>query len=256
MRSSPVGMTVARVGARVLLGLALTVVVGVALAPLSTASAADVGARRIDGISEDWTNTPTGPLGPADRDLLVRVRQAGLWEGPAGQMAQTQAGSETVKTVGHHLQADHATLDQITRSVASQLQVALPDQPSVEQQGWLGELSSARGTEFDRIFADRLRAAHGKVFGIVAAVRAGTRNDTIRNYAQTAVTVVMKHMTLLEGTGRVDYGALPTPAAPGTVNPSLASQRLAGINPNLVWLVLGIAAVAGLVTAGRVVRPR
>ena len=114
--------TVARVGTRVLLGLALVVVVGIALAPLSAASAAEVGARRIDGVSDEWTSTPTGPLGPADRDLLVKVRQAGLWEGPAGQMAQTHTTNETVKTVGHHLATDHANLDQITRQVAGQLQ--------------------------------------------------------------------------------------------------------------------------------------
>lgn len=35
-----------------------------------------------------WTQTQWGPLGPADRDLLVKVRQANLWEGPTGQQAE------------------------------------------------------------------------------------------------------------------------------------------------------------------------
>jgi hypothetical protein len=34
-----------------------------------------------------WVQTQWGPLGPADRDLLVKVRLAGLWEGPTGQQA-------------------------------------------------------------------------------------------------------------------------------------------------------------------------
>ena len=34
-----------------------------------------------------WTQTQWGPLGPADRDLLAKVRQAGLWESPTGQQA-------------------------------------------------------------------------------------------------------------------------------------------------------------------------
>jgi predicted outer membrane protein len=217
------------------------------------------GTARADDLGNGWTTTPTGPLGPADRDFLIRVRTAGLWEGPAGQMAQDRAGSDRVKEVGHHLQTDHAALDEQVRATAAKLGVALPDQPTAEQQGWLGELASRTGPEFDRTFADRLRAAHGKVFGVVATVRAGTRNDTIRAFAQTAINVVMKHMTLLESIGLVNYEALPTPPAPAIAPAAnnLASRgATTGINPNLVWLVLGIALVAGLVTAARVVRPR
>ena len=33
-----------------------------------------------------WTQTQWGPLGPADRDLLVKVRQANLWEGHYGDL--------------------------------------------------------------------------------------------------------------------------------------------------------------------------
>jgi predicted outer membrane protein len=206
---------------------------------------------------DEWTDTDTGPLGPADRDLLVRVRTAGLWEGPAGEMAQDRAGSDRVREVGHHLLTDHTALDVQVRMVAAKLRVELPDAPTAEQQGWLNELSSRRGAEFDQVFADRLRAAHGKVFAIVAAVRAGTRNDTIRDFAQTANTVVMKHMTLLESTGLVHYDALPTAIVAAPAAAAASTSRAAGrINPSLVWLVLGLAAAAGLVTATRVIRPR
>jgi len=231
-------------------------VAGLWLLPLSGTA----GAASTKALPTGWTMTATGPLGPADRDLLVRVRQAGLWEGPAGQMAQDRAGSDRVKEVGQHLASDHAALDVQVRAVAAKLGVALPDAPTAEQQGWLNEMSGATGKAFDQIFADRLRAAHGKVFGAVAAVRAGTRNDTVREFAQTADTVVMKHMTLLESTGLVDFDALPT-AAPLAAAPVNGTARLtgasaAGVNPALVWLVLGIAAVVGLVTAVRLVRPR
>jgi len=38
-------------------------------------------------------------------------------------------------------------------------------------------------------FANRLRTAHGKVFTVVAAVRAGTRSDLIRAVVLLAVTL-------------------------------------------------------------------
>ncbi len=160
---------------------------------------------------QGFTSTRWGPLSPADRDFLVKVRWAGLWEIPAGRWAQERSQNEKVKIAGQHLEADHAKLDEAVRAEAAALGVLMPNEPNPDQQRWLGEMSNATGAEFDQIFADRLRAAHGKVFATVAAIRAGTRNDRIRAFATVANEVVMKHMRVLEETGLVDYSALPVP---------------------------------------------
>jgi hypothetical protein len=70
------------------------------------------------------------------------------------------------------------------------------------------ELSGKFGADYDRTFALRLRAAHGKVFALVAQVRATTRNSIIRQFAEHTLSVVQSHMTLLESTGLVDYSTL------------------------------------------------
>ena len=41
----------------------------------------------------------TGPLTETDKTFLVKVRQAGLWEIPAGRFAQTHASSEAVNSL-------------------------------------------------------------------------------------------------------------------------------------------------------------
>ncbi|WP_206184856.1 DUF4142 domain-containing protein [Thermoactinospora rubra] len=159
----------------------------------------------------------TGSLSAADRDLLIKVRQAGLWEIPTGQQAQQRALSQRVKEVGMHLVEDHTKLDKEVVALAARLNVALPSQPSADQQRWMAQLSSVSGADYDRDFANLLRAAHGKVFAVVAQVRAGTRNDEIRAFATKANAVVLKHMTLLESTGLVDYHTLPEPPTPSSV---------------------------------------
>ncbi|MYV92272.1 hypothetical protein GT350_18860, partial [Streptomyces sp. SID1034] len=57
-----------------------------------------------------------------------------------------------------------------------------------------------------------LRAAHGKVFALVAQVRATTRNSLVRDLANDANRTVLDHMTMLEATGLVDFDALATPS--------------------------------------------
>ncbi|WP_433053435.1 DUF4142 domain-containing protein [Dactylosporangium sp. CS-033363] len=226
---------------------------GAATNPVQVAA---TGAQPIGtALPAGWTMTSFGPLGPVDREFLTKVRQAGLWEGPAGEMAQTRAGDERVKEVGRQLATDHKGLDQQVRQVSAQLGVQLPNKPSDEQQGWLNEMEPQTGSTFDDIFANRLRAAHGKVFALVSQIRSGTRNELVRTFAQTAVSVVMKHMTLLESIGNVNFGALPEPVS--AANPATKASNstpAVAIQPNAVWAVGGLALAIGAFAAFRIFR--
>ncbi|SEF21067.1 protein of unknown function [Amycolatopsis pretoriensis] len=158
-----------------------------------------------------------GPVTELDKTFLVKVRQAGLWEMPAGTLAQSHASSDAVKRAGLHLLDGHSHLDQLVREDARMLGVTLPDQASAEQQGWVRQLTAAQGIEFDRLFVNLLRASHGKIFATIAEVRAGTQNDVIRRHATQANQTVLDHMNVLEDTGLVDPQTIADVAA--AVNP-------------------------------------
>ncbi|MCM2429983.1 DUF4142 domain-containing protein [Streptomyces sp. RKAG337] len=161
-------------------------------------------------------NTQYGPLTPLDRDFVRRVRLAGLWEGPAGHQAQQRGTQESVRTAGLHLIDGHAELDARVLQVGQALHIDLPNQPNSDQQGWLAQMDAATGAQYDRIWVNLLRRAHGKVFALVAQVRGQTRNSMVRSLASRANTVVLDHISVLEETGLVDFGAL----ADGASSPS------------------------------------
>ncbi|MCZ4102470.1 MULTISPECIES: DUF4142 domain-containing protein [Streptomyces] len=138
-----------------------------------------------------------------DKTFLTKVRQAGLWEMPAGRLAQTHASSEAIKRAGMHLLDGHSTLDQLVREDSAALNVPIPDQATAEQQGWVTQLENARGEAFDQLFVDLLRASHGKVFITIGEVRAGTKNSLVRRLATQANNTVQDHMDVLEDTGLV-----------------------------------------------------
>jgi predicted outer membrane protein len=170
-----------------------------------------------------WTQTQWGPLGPADRDLLVMVRQAGLCGGSTGQQAQRQGSSAQVRTVAERIGSDYGDLDNQIRSVAGKLGVPLPDQPNAQEQGWMRELSGRSGPDFDRMFAQRLRLTDGEVLPVITSVRAGTRNELIRSFAANAAALINRHMGYLENTGLVDYSRLPEPLPPAAALPAVTS---------------------------------
>lgn len=206
--------------------------------------------------SELITDKGAGALTAADKDLVVKVRLAGLWEIPAGEMAQEKSEDERIQEIGRDIAAQHEELDKFARDAAEKLEIDLPDKPNSDQQGWLDEMEEAEGTEFDKIYIDRLRAAHGKIFPAIATVRASTRNDTVRKLAQRANQFVATHLTLLESSGIVDFKALQTaPAANASAGPPTAARPVANVanqsplsTTNLPVLI--VVLVGGLLAGG------
>lgn len=169
-------------------------------------------------------STAYGPLTPADRDFIRKVRLAGLWELPAGKQAQQRGTRPSIRTAGDHLVDGHTELDRQVIQVGQALGVALPDQPSAQQQDWLAQMTAAgQGEQYERLFVQLLRRAHGKVFALVASIRAQTRNSMVRALATSANATVLDHISVLEASGLVDFDTLsdqpasPAPAAPKPV---------------------------------------
>ncbi|MEU8794915.1 DUF4142 domain-containing protein [Streptomyces sp. NPDC048643] len=150
-------------------------------------------------------NPPSGPLTEADRDFVVKVRAAGLWEYPVGQLALEKGTIPSVRTAGQHLVSGHAGLDAACRKIAQQLGITLPNKPSPQQQGFVATLSGDSGKKFDTDLANILRVTHGQIFSVIAKVRATTENTLVRQLANQANSTVLDHITVMEKTGLVNF---------------------------------------------------
>ena len=193
-----------RIG-RTLLILAAVVAVGAAFVVIMNPVGVPAsGAANLGGT----VNTRWGRLSTLDRKLLVAVRQAGLWEIPAGQQAQQRASDPRVREVAEIIWQQHVQLDADARATADRLGVLLPSEPNGSQKSWLREMSGKFGADYDKVFVHRLRAAHGAVFVVIAKVRAQTENTEIRAFAERSMKYVNTHISLLESTGLVPRRAL------------------------------------------------
>jgi predicted outer membrane protein len=148
--------------------------------------------------------TAFGPMTQADRDFVVRVRLAGLWERPAGQLALAKGATAAYRTVGQRLVDGHTTLDALCETVAAQLGITLPEQAAPQGQVFVAVLSAASGEDFDRKLAGMLRAVDGPSLISVAGIRATTQNELVRQLATQANSVVLGEMDLLDQIGTTD----------------------------------------------------
>lgn len=149
-------------------------------------------------------NTQYGPLTEADRDFVVKVRAAGLWEYPLGEMAMARGTTQEMKEAGEHLIVGHAGLDVMCRRIAPELNITLPNQASPEQQQFVATVDSKSGIEFDSTAVNIMRVTHGQIFPVIAKIRASTHNTLVRQLADLANDTVLDHITVLEETGLVN----------------------------------------------------
>ena len=183
-------------------------------------------------VATEW-----GPLSPSDRDMLIKLRQADLFDGPCGDQAGQRALASSVRRAGNRLGQTHAQLDAQLLATANQLGVALPNQPSDQQSVWRNAIASAPATSYDASFVNLLRAAYGELLPQIEGVRSGTQNQLIRHLAITASARIEGNMQSLERTGEVNYALLAPSTAP--------AARLTAIGGYVVpiTLLLFLAAV-------------
>ncbi|WP_151478130.1 DUF4142 domain-containing protein [Streptomyces albicerus] len=150
-------------------------------------------------------NTPYGPLTEADRDFVIKVRAAGLWEHPLGLMSMERGTTPAMKEAGEHLVVGHARLDATCRKIAPELGITLPNQASPQQQQFVATVDGSTGKQFDTTAVNIMRVTHGQIFPTIAKIRASTKNTLVRQLADQANDTVLDHITVLEKTELVNY---------------------------------------------------
>ncbi|MFH9981887.1 DUF4142 domain-containing protein [Streptomyces sp. NPDC017179] len=167
------------------------------------------GMLGLEKVSSDGSRvisqTQWGPLTEADRDFVVKVRAAGLWEYPVGEMAVKKGTTKEVVRAGEHLIDGHAALDVSCRRIAPLLNITLPNVASPQQQGFVTQLAGDDGKQFDSDMANILRVTHGAIFNTIAKIRSTTKNDLVRELANQANATVLDHITVMEDTGLVNF---------------------------------------------------
>ncbi|ELP64955.1 DUF4142 domain-containing protein [Streptomyces turgidiscabies] len=222
-----------RLNGSLLVGLAIVGTIGALAYPVvySYPHRDDAAKTAAAALTGETVNTQWGPLTPLDRSLIVRVRLAGLWELPAGQQAMQRSSSPAVKEAAQHLITGHNDLDKRARTISAQLNVPLPSVPNEQQQGFLKQMTEASAADYDKVWANLLRTAHGKILPDIATVRNITRNSLVRQLCSDTNQTVLDHITILEKTGQIDFETIAEGAAGPSASPTGPPPPVAGVVP-------------------------
>jgi putative membrane protein len=135
--------------------------------------------------------------------ILEQIHQANLKEIEIGKLAEEKASTDEVRAYAVQLVNDHTNADQMVTAAAQKKGVRLRDSTAARRESARGKvagqkLSSASGTQFDRLFLERTSADHKKLIGELQQEREDATDDDIEALIDKIVPILQQHNDLAQ----------------------------------------------------------
>ena len=158
--------------------------------------AEDMSANDVLGgnAAADAAATPTDASG-----FATAVAASDLYEIESSKLAASKSASTEVKELAGHLLTDHQKSTAELKTAASQAKVTVAPALDAEKQAMLGQLKAASGAEFDRLFVEQQKTAHGKALALLQSFARGGDSEPLKAFARKASGVVEGHIEHLNG---------------------------------------------------------
>jgi len=134
--------------------------------------------------------------------MLQKLHLTNLEEIEMAKLAE-QNGSDRVKGYARTLLRDHQDADVKVNELAKKKGIALSDSPKDPEirkhmEAAKDELSTLKGPEFDRAFANRMSMGHKRVISMVQAWRQDCRDQDVCNLIDTLLPQLQKHAEMAD----------------------------------------------------------
>ncbi len=201
----------------------LGLVAALVLVGLAPAAAAQAAAQP--------SESPSAQPSEQDTQYLQALHQVNLYEIAAGELAQKKGQNTQVKDLAQRFVTDHTELDNSVKSLASQLNVQLPNEPTADQRAALDQLNNASGEEFDRLWVTQGLTGHLQAIQATQTeISQGTDTQVIQ-LAQTALPMLQAHYDALVQLAEQLGIPVPQASASGTPSPGGTAPAPGGTTP-------------------------
>lgn len=130
-----------------------------------------------------------------DQQFVDFAAQTDMVEANLGQLAANAASSQQVKDYASTLVTDHTTDYGQLSTAAKQANLTVPNAIDTEHNKMIAPFEKLKGAAFDHKYAQEMVMGHTKAIEMYKKEASDGQNDAIKNYAQTALPVLEKHLT-------------------------------------------------------------
>lgn len=139
-------------------------------------------------------NKEVKPVEKDASDFAVKAADGGMMEVEAGKLAQEKAVSARVKNFGAMMVKDHTEANDKLKSIASTLNVALPDSLGKDAKDDIEKLTKKKGKDFDKAYVNMMVDDHEKDVAEFRKAADNLSDSSIREFARKTLPVLETHL--------------------------------------------------------------
>ncbi len=130
----------------------------------------------------------------ATSDFLVKAADGGMAEVAAGKIAEDKALSKTVKDFAKEMIKEHEAINSEVKSLASQLNVTLPETSGEDHQKKIADLGGKDTKDFDKEFMDMMVSDHKKTLDLFRDAGEKTLDPDVKAFIIATIPTLESHL--------------------------------------------------------------
>ena len=142
------------------------------------------------------TETKEAKASAADTAFIKKAADGGMTEVELGKVAEKNGSKDDVKSFGSHMVKDHGKANEDLKSVASKMNVTVPDKVSAEHQAMIDKMSKTTGAAFDTAYVKEMVASHEKTIASFEAAKGKVGNEDLKKFIDDTLPVIKEHLEM------------------------------------------------------------
>ncbi len=131
-------------------------------------------------------------------NFAVTAANGGMLEVALGKVAQMNASDPKVKSFGEMMVMDHTAANEKLKSIASSLNIALPDSLSDDSRKEVDKLKMKKGRDFDKAYVSMMVDDHKKDIKEFQDCANNSSDSTLKTFAAATIPTLQKHLAAVE----------------------------------------------------------
>jgi putative membrane protein len=128
--------------------------------------------------------------------FIKKAADGGMTEVELGKVAEKNGQKDDVKAFGKQMVKDHGKANDDLKSVASKMNVTVPDKVSAKHQARIDKMSKLSGAAFDTAYAKDMVEDHEKDIAEFEKARGKVSNEDLKKFIDDTIPVMKEHLEM------------------------------------------------------------
>jgi putative membrane protein len=128
--------------------------------------------------------------------FIKKAADGGMTEVELGKAAEKNGQKDDVKAFGKQMVKDHGKANDDLKSIASKMNVTVPDKVSAKHQARIDKMSKLSGAAFDTAYAKDMVEDHEKDIAEFEKARGKVSKEDLKKFIDDTIPVMKEHLEM------------------------------------------------------------